>query len=442
MNPLNLILALVLGAAAAGLSYGFQTVVNFSGELRQQYPQLVLALPILFVITVLLKKKTLYYPHKVKDLHEMTEEKNFFWNRWKAVYHFVGASLSHIFGASVGREGVIVLTTTGVARLLNLSLKYWGPVAASIGFAAITGNKWVGIIFLIEMYSTQFSQKVWTFFGAWVAILILQSLKFPHLLSAMTIPDSESWLKRFFFIFVLGLIIGYISRLYKKSYFFLSDFFATKHIIWALAMSVAIGYTLYNPDMRILQSLSLDLVERFSSGSLLTAYDMQLVLLKLVFTLLCVSLGFFGGEYVPLVLVGVGLGVTGAQFYGESLLLGAVLGAFAVFAGVTRLKWTSVVLCLGLLDYTMFIWVYLFYSVVHSFSGEKSIYLQPRVHKFNFMNFQFGGFPGGQGGFGGFSTGGFGNGGFRPGPVDVKPAERDVGSSRGEDPNRNGGLIE
>lgn len=406
MNPLNLILALILGAAAAGLSYGFQAVINFSEELRLQYPQIVLALPILFIITVMLKKKTLYYPYKIKDLNEMTEQKNFFWNRWKAFYHFVGASLSHLFGASVGREGVIVLTTTGVVRLFNLSLPYWGPVAASIGFAAITGNKWVGIIFLIEMYTTQFSQKVWTFFGGWIAILILQSLNFPHLLSAVTIPDSDSYFKRFTFIFLLGLVIGYLSRAYKKSYFFLSDFFAKKHIIWAIVMSASLGYALYNPDVRVLQGLSLDLLERFSSGSLMTAYDMQLMLLKLMFTLFCVSLGFFGGEYVPLVLVGCGLGVTAAQFFGESLLLGSVLGAFAVFAGVTRLKWTSVILCLGLLDYTMFIWVYIFYSAVHSFSGDKSIYLEPRLHKFNFMNFQFGGFPGGAGGFtGGFSTG-------------------------------------
>lgn len=438
MNPLNLILALVLGAAAAGLSYGFQAVINFSDKLRLEYPQIVLGLPILFIITVLLKKKTLYYPHKVKDLYEMTGQKNFFWNRWKAFYHFFGASLSHLFGASVGREGVIVLATTGIARLFNLSLQYWGPVAASIGFAAITGNKWVGLIFLIEMYTTQFSQKVWTFFGAWVAILILQSLKFPHLLSAVTIPETDSWLKRFFFIFLLGVLIGYISRSYKKGYFFLSDFFAKKHIVWAILMSAALGYALYNPDVRELQSLSLDLVERFSSGSLLTAYDMQMVLLKMVFTLLCVSLGFFGGEFVPLVLIGVGLGVTGAQYYGESLLLGSVLGAFAMFAGVTRLKWTSVILCLGLLDYSMFIWVYIFYSVVHSFSGDTSIYLQPQLNKFNFMKFQFGGFPGGgQGGFGGFSTGGFNPGGFKSANT-----ERNVGEGTGEDPNRRGGLIE
>ncbi|AZZ37772.1 hypothetical protein CIK05_13510 [Bdellovibrio sp. qaytius] len=415
MNPLNLFLALVIGVAAAALSYGFQAVVNFSEVLRQQYPEIVLGLPILFILTVLLKKKTLYYPYKVKDLHEMTQGQNFFWNRWKSFYHFIGASLSHLFGASVGREGVIVLTTTGIVRLFNLSLPYWGPVAACVGFAAITGNKWVGIIFLIEMYTTQFSQKVWTFFGGWIAVLILQSLNFPHLISAVSIPETESWFKRFAFIFLLGLIIGYLSRAYKRSYFFLSDFFAKKNIVWAIVMAAVLGYALYNPGLRPLQSLSLDLVSKFSSGALMIESDMQLVLLKLVFTLLCVSLGFFGGEYVPLVLVGCGIGATAAQYFGESLLLGSTLGAFAVFAGVTRLKWTCVILCASLMDYTMLLWVYIFFSVVHSFSGEQSIYLHPIVRKFNFMNFQFGGFP---------------TGGFR---------ERPVGESSGEDTNGRGG---
>ena len=437
MNPVNLVLALLIGVAAAAVSYGFQAVVNYSEQLRQQYPQLILGLPILFVITVLLKKKTLYFPSKVKDLNEMSGDTVFFWNRWKAFYNFLGASLSHIFGASVGREGVIVLTTTGLVRLFNLSLRYWGPVAASVGFAAITGNKWVGLIFLIEMYTTQISQKVWTFFGAWVSVLILQSVKFPHLLSVVSVPETESWFKRFVFIFILGLVIGYLSRVYKKSYFFLADFFTQKNIIWALVISLAIGYALYNPVLRPLQSLSLDLVSKFSSGSLMIESDMQFVLLKLVFTLFCVSLGFFGGEFVPLVLVGCGIGATGAQYFGESLLLGSTLGAFAVFAGVTRLKWTCVVLCASLMDYSMFFWVYLFFSVVHSFSGDQSIYLEPHVGKANFMKFQFGGFPGGGGGF----TGGFGNNPFAN-------RERPVGESSDEDSNGQrgrgggGGLID
>lgn len=395
MNALNLVLALCLGVIAAALSYGFQAIINFSEQLRQQYPFIILGLPALFIFTVLLKKKTLYFPVKVKDMNEMSGDTVFFWNRWMAFYQFLAASLSHVFGASVGREGVIVLTTTGVARLFNLSLRYWGPVAASIGFAAITGNKWVALIFLIEMYTTELSQKVWAFLGAWVAVLLLQSVHFPHLISMVTVPESDSWIKRFVFIFILGLVIGYLSRVYKKSYFFLTDFFKTKSIVWAIALSLVIGCALYNPVLRPLQSLSLDLVSKFSSGSLMIESDMQLVLLKLVFTLFCVSLGFFGGEFVPLVLVGCGLGATGAQYFGESLLLGSALGAFAIFAGITRLKWTCVVLCVSLMDYSMFFWVYLFFSVVHSFSGDQSIYFETRTRKANFMQFKFGAFPGG-----------------------------------------------
>lgn len=396
MNPLNLFLALVFGVFAAAICYGFQTVINFSEELRLQYPQMILGLPILFILTVILKKKTLYFPYKVKDMNEMTEPKNFFWNRYKAFYHFLGASLSHLFGASVGRESVIVLTMTGIAHFFKFNLRYWGPVTASMGFAAITGNKWVGIIFLIEMYTTQFSQKVWTFLGAWVAILLLQTLHFPHLLSAVIIPETDSWIKRFVFIFLLALIIGYLSRAYKRSYFFLSDFFTKKNIVWALIFSFVLGYALFNPVLRPLQSLSLDLLYKFSAGAMITEMDMQMILLKLVFTLFCVSLGFFGGEFVPLALVGCGIGATAAQYFGESLLLGSTLGAFAIFAGVTRLKWTCVVLCATLMDISMVFWVYVFFSVVHSFSGHKSIYLEPRSRpKINFMNFKFGAFSGG-----------------------------------------------
>lgn len=389
MTPLNLLIALFIGIAAGAISYGFQFVISITEQLRLGFPQIVLAMPILVVLTIVLKKKTLYYPYKIKDLYEMTEPKNFFWNRWKAFYHFIGASLSHLFGASVGREGVIVLTTTGFARFLNLNLNYWGPIAASIGFAAITGNKWVGLIFLIEMYPSQFSQKVWTFLGAWVAVLFLESLKFPHLLSSVVIPDSDSYLKRFLFVLILGMLVGYISRVYKKSYFFLSDFFTAKNIFWSMAAAAAIGFALHNELLRPLQSLGLDLVKHYSSGSLILHSDLQLIILKLVFTLFCVSLGFFGGEYVPLVVVGTGLGATAAQYFGENIVLGATLGAFSIFCGVTRLKWTAIVLCLSLMDISLAFWVYVFFSACMNFSGDTSIYLEPRQRKFNFANFQF-----------------------------------------------------
>lgn len=408
MRPFNLLLALLLGVAAALLCYGFQAVINFSATLRIEHPQVVLGLPILFLLTLALKKKTLYYPYKIKDLGEMNGQKTFFWNRFKVFYHFLGASLSHIFGASVGREGVIVLTTTGVVRFFSLSLVYWGPVAASIGFAAITGNKWVGIVFLIEMYTTQFTQKIWTFLGAWTAVLILQSLNFPHLLASVDIPNTDSYFKRFIFVLLLGVVVGFVARFYKKSYFFMSDFFSQKNIVWGLAMSLVLGYALYNPVLRPLQSLSLDVLEKFTSGSLIFEHDVQFIIFKLLFTLLCVSLGFFGGEYVPLVLVGSGLGAYSAQFFGESLLFGATLGAFAVFAGVTRLKWTAIVLCTTLAGFSMYVWVYLFYSIVLSFSGDESIYFDARDNKTRFMNFQFRRFQSGPDGFGGFS-GGFGH---------------------------------
>jgi H+/Cl- antiporter ClcA len=393
MTPLNLFFSLALGLFAGALSYALQFGIESSEALRNQYPEIVLGLPVLFFLTVALKKKTLYYPYKIKDLFEMTGKENFFWNRYMSLYHFIGASLSHFFGASVGREGVVVLTTTGIVRFFNLSLTYWGPVAASIGFAAITGNKWVGLVFLIEMYTTELSQKLWTFLGAWVAILLLDSLQFPHLLSAVNIPDADSYFKRFLFVFILGILLGYIGRIYKSSHFFLANFFQKKNIFWAIAMSVVLGYAMYNEVLRPTQSLSLDLLSRFSSGSLMLQMDMQLVVYKLIFTLLCVSLGFFGGEFVPLVVVGTGLGVTAAQYYGENLYLGAVLGAFSIFAGVTRLKWTAMVLCWSLVDFSSAFWVYFFFSVCQNFSGPASIYYDAEqknpFKNFNFAQFHF-----------------------------------------------------
>ncbi|MFN3453513.1 MAG: chloride channel protein [Pseudobdellovibrio sp.] len=380
----HLFFSLLIAIIAASITYLLIFLISESHDIRTEFPWLVLAMPIVALINWVLKKRTLYYPYKVKDLHEMQSSDTYAWNRLMPIYHFIGASISHLFGASVGREGVVVLTTTGAVRTMNLSLSYWGPIAAAAGFAAITGNKWVGLIFIFEMFNTTLSQKVWTFIAGWIAVLILQSLNVPHLLPHISVPDANSVITRFLFVIVLAFICGWMARFFKFGYHAVSDFLKKKSYVWIVLISAVLGCMLYPESMRSLQSLSSDKIDYFLSGAVLNESDAGLIILKLVFTMLFVAIGFFGGEYVPLVVVGTGVGVFLAQHFGESIYFGAALSAFALFAGVSRLKWTMIVLTVSLAGLSHSIWIYIFYTLVVSISGDKSLYFERASKQFSY----------------------------------------------------------
>jgi H+/Cl- antiporter ClcA len=86
------------------------------------------------------------------------------------------------------------------------------------------------------------------------------------------------------------------------------------------------------------------------------------------------SLGFFGGEFIPLVFAGVHYGSALFATYGFGAQMGAVFGAFVFFAGGTRFKWTSIVLLLGLIGIEWWFWSYFVMATAVLFSGDKSLY--------------------------------------------------------------------
>ncbi len=127
---------------------------------------------------------------------------------------------------------------------------------------------------------------------------------------------------------------------------------------------------LFLPEFRKFQSLGLN---QFSYLINIQSSYVD-VLCKLAFTVFSTSLGFLGGEFIPLVYSGT---IWGFSFFHQFSLnphLGALLGAFLLFAGTTRLKWTSYVLVVSLLGFGWWFWSFYVISLCVGFSGPRSIY--------------------------------------------------------------------
>jgi H+/Cl- antiporter ClcA len=96
--------------------------------------------------------------------------------------------------------------------------------------------------------------------------------------------------------------------------------------------------------------------------------------LKLVATVFFVSIGFWGGDFVPSILIGSGLGIVLAKYLNMDPMFGLMIGSFAFFCGITRLKWTALVMTGLLVGMHQLVWVYVALTICRWFSGAASIY--------------------------------------------------------------------
>ena len=365
----TLVLGTVIGFATLGFINCLTVTEILHKQLNEQIPyHLLLIAPVLILIEWT-KRNTLYFP--LKTAHLTHEKSSGYWSAHMSLFHFVGTLLSHVSGVSVGRESAMVLFSAGLVRLLRLAWTFWGPIAGAIGFAAVVGQYWVAPFFMMELFGrTRFIQKIYSFMGAMLAVLILRSFNQETILTYTDVPDDLGFFKKLIFLFFFAACAGYLMRVYKFIYLKLSNYFSLRPLWIKVFFSQILAFFLFLPEFRKFQGLGLLELSKmeFGSGSLLDAVT------KLFFTLVSTSLGFLGGEFIPLIYSGVKFGAGFFSFFGFDMLLGSALGAYLLFAAATRFKWTGYILALSLLGSSWWFWAFFCVSITVGFSGTTSIY--------------------------------------------------------------------
>lgn len=361
---------------ALGLGIGLITFTYFSVLLKIQLfheteSRYIFALPVVLIALIFIKKRSLFFPTKISHLMNADQISYQQWSPWGFLYNLIGSWLSHLAGASLGREGTVVVLGQSMARLCRLEWIYWRPIVMSIAFSAALGSPWVGLIFMFEMFSSKLEQKLWVLIGSWVAVLFTKTFNLPHLLDLSGFNlNVESFNDKFLSVVLVGSICGVIAWGFKLAYFKLDVVFK-KYFYLALLAIVLVTAFMAWPEMITTHSLSLGMLNQHLQG---TTVDV-ILLCKIILTLLCVSLGFIGGEFVPSVVIGTGLGVFVAKHFGLPLQYCIWLGTFCFFSGLTRLKWTSIFLAFILVPtWNHLVWVYWCYALCQWVSGRSSVY--------------------------------------------------------------------
>ncbi|HFI0452618.1 TPA: chloride channel protein [Streptococcus suis] len=251
--------------------------------------------------------------------------------------------LSHLFGASVGREGVAVQLGASLSHWLqkqgftHLSKDMITKIGMAAGFAGLFQTPLAASFFAIEVlivgqYAyTSLPYCLVAAFTASTTSHLLGLEKFSHATATTSFQftDSFKWI-------LIAICFGFVGNLFA---WFLAQaknistrWFPNPYIKIAI-MGIWLSTLLFYFHQGRYAGLGTNLIDVSLAGEQVFAYDW---LLKLLLTCLCLAAGFQGGEVTPLFAIGASAGAVLAGLLGLPTELVAALGYCAVFGTATN----------------------------------------------------------------------------------------------------------
>ncbi len=301
---------------------------------------------------------------------------------------FFSTFVTQLFGGSAGREGTGIQLSVGlsdsIARHLPLSRDQRRIVmiaAMSAGFGALFGVPLAGAVFGLEVQSigrVKYEAIVPAFVGSIVGDLVVRGLgvKHPAIAELGTVHVDAVFLLK---MVAIGVIFGLISALFIHAVRLLKQI-AARFINWT-PLRPFIGGALVLALMLIVGNrdylgLSLPLASSALAGDHTSA---SVFALKLLFTVVTLGFGFYGGEVTPLFVIGSTLGAWLATLFGLDIALVAALGYVAVFAGAANVPITCTLIAVELFGGHVAVPAAVTCVVAYVFSTNHSIYSTQRL---------------------------------------------------------------
>jgi H+/Cl- antiporter ClcA len=369
-----ILVSLVVGAVGAGFLHALEAVT----ALYRSTPWLLVTLPFIGLLTVWLYNGPLKASAGgVKTLIAQIKAPT---SPLPATMgpSIIGTTLlSHLGGASVGREGTALQMGGAIAdqfsRLISLDTSERRTLllcGVSAGFAAVFGTPIAAAVFALEFVH----RRSWAFLPclatAFLADLIGRKLFFAqHADYRLPVPADYD-LGGLGSALALGAACGLLARLYV----FLSRREAAKpnpepyaRIFFTGTLFSAAIYFHHSAD---LTGLGLPVIE----SALVEPAAPLTFIFKFLFTIICVTAGVRGGEVTPLFFVGVTFGSAAAVLLSLPLSICAALGFVAVFAGAGAVPLACAVMACELFGWSIGGYALVACAISWLVAGRKGLY--------------------------------------------------------------------
>ena len=257
----------------------------------------------------------------------------------------VGTWITHLFGGSAGREGVAVQIGATLSHAFGKKLKMPDNskvmliTGMAAGFGGLFQTPLTAVFFAIEVIVAgymDYEAILPAMIGAFVASFTSHTLgleKFEvNLNQTINMTDAKNVIA----IIVLGIAFGIAGRLFsvllQKAKVFMSKKIENPYMRIGI-ISIPLALCLLFILSGRYTGLGTNLISEALGGNEVYYYDW---ILKLLFTIVTLAIGFQGGEVTPLFSIGATLGVVLGSLLGISPIVCGALGYAAVFGSATN----------------------------------------------------------------------------------------------------------
>ncbi|WP_281811099.1 voltage-gated chloride channel family protein [Limnohabitans sp. MORI2] len=298
-----------------------------------------------------------------------------------------GTVISHLFGASVGREGTAVQMGGALAdqlthffKLNHVDRRMVLMAGISAGFASVFGTPLAGAVFALEVLAIgrmRLDALLPCVIAAVVAdqVGLLWGVQHTQYEVGL-VPQITAWLLAA--MVVAGGAFGLAGKVFADSTHALSAVMK-KHIAYAplrplLGGAVIAAVVMWGSFDRYIGLGIPVMVEAFAHPLAPTDF-----VGKMVFTIASLGSGFKGGEVTPLFYIGATLGNALAPLLDVPFALLAAVGFVAVFAGAANTPIASTLMAMELFGAEIGVFAALACVMSYVCSGHNGIYRAQRV---------------------------------------------------------------
>lgn len=298
----------------------------------------------------------------------------------------LGTLVSHMFGASVGREGSAVQMGGALADQLTHVFRLKAPdrsivlmTGMSAGFAAVFGTPLAGAIFGLEVLAIG-RMKYDALFPCMISGIIANQICLAfgvhHTHYAISAIDPVS-VTSIFIMAIAGIVFGLAGFAFAGAVHSLGAL--SKRLIKYGPMRPFVGGIIVAVAAWALgtyQYLGLGIPDIMRSFQ--EPMSLQDPLGKFFFTVTSLGSGFKGGEVTPLFYIGATLGNAIAPFTGLPFPMMAAVGFVAVFAGAANTPLTTTIMAIELFGAPIAPFAAVACITAYLFSGSVGIYRAQR----------------------------------------------------------------
>ena len=381
----DLVLGVVVGVIGGGVAYAFLRTLNWVNTTRNDNENLIYFLPLAGLVIGLMYH---HFGERVANgsnlVLEEIHEPGAGVPRRMAPMVFLATAISHLFGASTGREGAGIQITASVADTIA---KPFSPspetrkllliTAISAAFGGLFGVPIGGMVFALEVQENgriRYEAMLPALLAGLVGYKIIESLNIKHLVTGTLVPVDLS----------LGLswkliVLSGVSSILALAFIQLTHTVhraAHSWIKWQPLRPVAGGcivlILVLISGSRDYLGLSAHLAEGAFAG--VVGIAVGAFAWKLVFTSVSLGTGFIGGEMVPLFIIGALAGAQTGRLLNASIPLFAAIGMMATFAAASNTPIACIVIGIELFGAGATLPLALTCVLAYALSGRRGIY--------------------------------------------------------------------